>query len=412
MVNILLPIFLLSNLCVLLLEKISVRPEYFNSDIIKNMRVLIIGGGVAGLTLVGCLKKRGIADITLVERAPQFQNMGFLIGFWENGRRVMRYLGIDTITERKGYEIAKSVMLDKKGKLLKTVTLMLPGTLGKTVIISRADLHEGLLTLLGGVKVKLGTKFTKIIQNEECAKVSFSDNTEEIFDIVIGADGIHSQVREHIFGKNFITRYGSGVWAYWLPKDFKYPMLPTQLLGNGKACFILPSGTSAVVSFIARIPPGTGFTAKDRRAYLQDLFSEFGGLAAEALRVAPPSESIWYDDISCVRMPRWYKKRVVLIGDAQHAVSPLVGMGSSMAMEDAFVLAEELSLHSQDIETALREFEKRRQRRMKKFLSLVNRIDGWFRARGFLAVFRNWIVNYISDFRAEKILGELLKSDI
>jgi 2-polyprenyl-6-methoxyphenol hydroxylase-like FAD-dependent oxidoreductase len=376
------------------------------------MRVLIIGGGVAGLTLAGCLKKRGITDITLVERAPQFQNMGFLIGFWENGRRVMRYLGIDTITERKGYEIAKSVMLDMKGKLLKTITLMLPGTLGKTVIISRANLHEGLLTLLEGVKVKLGTKFTKIIQNEEQIKVSFSDNTEEVFDIVVGADGIHSQVREQIFGKNFLTQYGSGVWAYWLPDGFKYPTLPTQLLGNGKACFILPSENCATVSFIARVPVGTGFNSQDRRAQLQDLFLEFGDLAAEALRVAPLSENIWYEDIACVRMPSWRKGRIVFIGDAQHAVSPLVGMGSSMAMEDAFVLAEELSLHGQDIETGLIEFEKRRERRMKKFLFLVNRIDGWFRARGLLALFRNWIVNFISDFRAEKILGELLKSDI
>ncbi|MDP9249005.1 MAG: FAD-dependent monooxygenase [bacterium] len=375
------------------------------------MRILIIGGGVAGLALVGCLKKQGFTDITLVERAPQFHNMGFLIGFWENGRRVMRYLGIDHITEKKGYEVKQSVILNKEGRFLKSVSLNLPGVLGLTVTVPRVDLHEGLLSLLPGVEVKLNTVFTNITQQNDSVEVSFSDGTKGTFDIVVGADGIHSQVREQIFGKDLLKHYGSGVWAYWLPNSFTYPALPTQLLGDGKACFVLPSHNSSTVSFIAHTPPGTRFQG-DRRTQLRELFRDFQGLAKAALEVAPPSNEIWYDDISFVRMPTWYTGRIVLIGDAQHAVSPLVGMGSSMAMEDAYVLAEELGKHTDNIEIALEQFKERRNRRMKKFLFLVNRIDGWFRAKGLLAKFRNWTVTFIPDSRADKILGELLESDV
>src|SRR3989344_3976713 len=112
------------------------------------MKILIVGGGVGGLALAGCLRKVGIKNVTLIERAPEFHYIGFLIGLWGNGRKIMKYLGVDHITEKSGYEVSEESIKNKKGKLLKTFSLILGEKLDMTVTIPRADLHEGLLTVI------------------------------------------------------------------------------------------------------------------------------------------------------------------------------------------------------------------------------------------------------------------------
>lgn len=376
------------------------------------MKILIVGGGVGGLALAGCLRKRGIKNVTLIERAPEFHHIGFLIGLWGNGRAIMKYLGIDHITEKSGYEVSEESIKNKKGGLLKTFSLILGKKLDMTVTIPRADLHEGLLTLLSETNVRFNTTVKNIVQQEGNVEVTFSDDSKENFDLVVGADGTHSYVREKIFGTGFLKSYNWSVWAYWLPKNFKYPPQPTGLLGDGKSVFILPSHNSSTATFIARTDFNKGPNTSDHRVNLQKIFAEFGDFAVDVLKLAPDSSTIWHDEIMHVDIQLWYKDRVVLMGDAQHAVSPVVGMGSSMAMEDAYVLAEELSKNLNDIDLALYKYSERRKVRMKRFLKLVNRMDRWMRATGLLVFFRDYMTPFMPNSYFTGIIKTLLKEKI
>src|SRR5581483_10497509 len=109
------------------------------------MKILIVGGGVAGSVLAGCLKKRSINDITLIEQTPAFHHIGFLIGLWPNGRSVLKFLGIDQIAERNGYEVEEEFINNDRGQPLASFPLVLGRELARPVTISRADLHEGLV---------------------------------------------------------------------------------------------------------------------------------------------------------------------------------------------------------------------------------------------------------------------------
>jgi 2-polyprenyl-6-methoxyphenol hydroxylase-like FAD-dependent oxidoreductase len=376
------------------------------------MKILIIGGGVGGLALVGCLKKQGINDITLIEHAPEFHHIGYLIGLWGNGRAIMKYLNIDNITEKNGYEVDVEIIKTDIGKHLKTFRVSFGSKLESTVTMSRADLHEGLLSLLSDTRVKFNTTTKEIRQVKDFVEVTFSDDTEEKFDLVVGADGIHSQTREQIFGSGFLKYYGWRAWSYWLPKDFKYPKQPIGLLGEEKSIFILPSHDSSTVTFIAKMDVESIKQNVDHREEIKKNFSEFGDFATEVLKTIPDSSEIWSDNIAHIDMPTWYKGRVVLLGDAQHAVSPIVGMGSSMAMEDAYVLADELGKNKNDTAFALEQYSKRRNTRMKKFLKQVSRMDKWMKARGFLVYLRDWMTPFTPQSYFTGRIRKLMKEKI
>ena len=111
-------------------------------------------------------------------------------------------------------------------------------------------------------------------------------------------------------------------------------------------------------------------------------------------------------------MPTWHKGRVVLLGDAQHAVSPIVGMGSSMALEDAYVLADELGKNKNDIAFTLEQYSKRRNTRMRKFLKQVNRMDKWMKARGFLLYLRDWMTPFTPQSYFTGRIRKLMKEKI
>src|SRR5581483_8034728 len=201
-----------------------------------------------------------------------------------------------------------------RGQPLASFPLVLGRELARPVTISRADLHEGLVSLLSDVDVRFNTTVTHITQKEHSVEITFNSGKKDSFDLVVGADGVHSAIRTKVFGKHFLKYYGWCAWAYWLPHTFDYPAQPTGFLGNGKTIFILPSHASSTATFIARISPGSGFQRADRRAQLQEMFSEFSGLGAQAMKQAPESTAIWHDDIAYVRMPVWHKGRIVLIG--------------------------------------------------------------------------------------------------
>lgn len=372
------------------------------------MKVLIVGGGIAGCACAALLRKYDIAEVTLIEKAPEFRNIGYLIALWSTGRKVLKELGIDEQIAKNGREYDAEIVRDKSGRLLKAVSLEEFRSLGPTLAVKRADLHRGLFELLHGVDVRFNVTCARIRQNEHDVDVEFSDGKSETFDLVIGADGIHSSVREKVFGPEFLKHYGWRVWMWWLPEGYTNSHDVVAYYGNGKACGTLPFSDASVVTLIAATPPQAEISS-DERSTVRALFSDFCSDARAIVATAPANEHMYCDDIARVEMPRWHKGQVALIGDAQHAVSPVTGMGASMAMEDASVLVEELR-KGDGIEQALSRFATRRERRIRRFRKMVDRMDRWTMAEGILGSLRNIVLPFVPTWYFVHVLREFVEA--
>src|SRR3989344_4950314 len=121
------------------------------------MKILIVGGGIAGCACAALLQKNGVGKVTVVEKAPEYRNIGYLIALWSTGRKVLKKLGIDEQIAKNGCEYEVDLILDKNGRLLKAIPIEDFKRLGPTIVIRRADLHTGLFKLLSGTDVRFNT---------------------------------------------------------------------------------------------------------------------------------------------------------------------------------------------------------------------------------------------------------------
>lgn len=371
------------------------------------MKILIVGGGIAGCACAALLQKYETAEVTLIDHAPEFKNIGYIIGLWGTGRKVLKELGIDGYIASKGYKYDSDTIFDEKGRLIKIATLEDFKEL-ETIVIKRNDVHQSLFELLDGVHVRFNTTCANIEQEDEKVHVTLSDKTRETFDLVIGADGIGSAVREMVFGKEFLHRYGWRIWMWWFPRGQQQSNNAISYYGNGRVCSVLPYLDTPVAILVTK---NSAKNTHDNSVRPESLFVDFCKEVRDIVQTAPDSKDLYNDNISYVEMPVWHKGRVVLIGDAQHAASPVIGMGASMAMEDAFVLAEELRLRT-NIDESLLAFAKRREKRIRRFRRIVNQMNRWTMADGVLAYVRNKILAFIPTRYFMNVLRRFIETEV
>jgi 2-polyprenyl-6-methoxyphenol hydroxylase-like FAD-dependent oxidoreductase len=374
------------------------------------MKILIVGGGVAGPALAKFLK--GKADITLVDKAPAWGNVGYAITLWGNGQKILKELGVDHTVLKMGYEVPWNVIEDHKGKILKTATFDVYRQYGPTSVITRSALQQALVKDLETfAKVKLATTILNIQQLDDGAEVTFSDNTKEKFDLVAGADGIHSVVRDLAFGKNFIKYYGWDIYAFWTPPSITPPRGSIEFPEGGKICLIYPLEDKAVV-MLATLSTDVPLPGEDRKKFLHRLFSNFTLDVSKIIDEIEDPTHLFHDHLAKIEMKEWYRGRVVLLGDSKHAISPVTGMGTSMALEDAFVLAEELRA-TNDITSALENYAQRREKRISKFLKASSIIERWLMVKSpILSKIRDVIIRLIPASYFTRIMQGILVEKI
>ncbi|QQE13205.1 FAD-dependent monooxygenase [Planctomycetota bacterium] len=346
-----------------------------------NMKVLIVGGGIAGLTLAGLLQRRPGMEIVLVERAERFEELGgFAIGLYPMGSRVMHGLGVfDEFVKRsremKGYEVH-----DDAGKLVRRFDWEKVGEqYGQTRLIARSELVNVLHGGVGdGVDVRMGRTVETIDEKENMVGVKFDDGVEEVFDLVVGADGLHSKVRQICFkkGESFDPEWGGWVWWMDLNEKGKHGDI-VENWGRGRFLGFYPTDRRMCIAVFGPNQEieihGDGRKEKVKR-YLGGL-----GAAYEGVMDAFPEDE---DEVVYWRLKdcwsrKWHTKRVVLVGDSGSAVLPTAGAGASMAMESAAVLADELlRVDEVCVERALMLYEKRRKRQVKKVVDQSRSIAG------------------------------------
>ncbi|WP_029900521.1 FAD-dependent oxidoreductase [Nocardia brasiliensis] len=322
-------------------------------------RILVVGGGIAGLTLAAALRRNGI-EPTVVERVARYGDVGYVITLWPMGRAVVRHLGLGDRFDALTVPINTYATHVDGGGALRAFDF--GGRLGDGVprALRRAELIELLGSYGGGTRVRMARTVTDLDQDERIVRARFDDGTTAEFDVVVGADGIDSAVRALIAGPVRMRRSGLRLWTWWTPGQGVAADESHEFWGVGRYFGYNP--TTGSVGCAAALPVmGAPATATQ----LRDRLRGVAGPMEWMIDALGTIDRVGCFDLDDLRLPQWRFGRVVLLGDAGAAFLPTAGVGASMAMESALVLAEELSkVDAAQVPEALRRYVHRRRARV------------------------------------------------
>jgi len=376
------------------------------------MRVLIVGGGIGGLTLAAALQQRGIR-FEVVERAAAWAPVGAGIVLGLNAMKVLGRVGLAGAVARRGLEVAIGRVTDAHARTISELDFCsLPNDLGRAYALHRAALHEALLTGVDAAAIRLNTTVKAIEQGAAHVTVQFSDGTRGEFDAVIGADGIRSVIRWLTFGECPLDYSGYTCWRFVARGEFKNADT-WEMWGRGRRFGVVPLGDGKVYCFTTLNAPQNDPTKRNiALAEFKQLFSDFGGPVPEMLASITSQDQLLWNDLEEICLETWVKGRVALLGDAAHAMTPNMGQGAAMAIEDAFVLAEELTAGG-DISAALARYERRRRDRVDLVQTQSRRIGlvaQWESAPA--CALRNFLARMAPASATRKAIERLANADL
>ena len=306
-------------------------------------RILIVGAGMAGLTLAIALRRQGITP-DIVERQPAWPVHGAGIYLLGNAMRALDSLGLAEEVARSGTPILSQTMLNDRGRKFTVIdTTSVWGGCGPCIGIRRADLQATLVNALGDLEVRFATTIKAISQNTQFATVQFSDGTHREYDLVVGADGIHSSVRKLMFGNTQPRFCGQVGWRFIVncPKGISGW---TLFAGSKQVFLLIPVGHGLAYCYAdITVPHAIEDPVEGRLERLRTRFKGFASPVQEALSQITSSEQIHFGAIEDILQEPWSTGNVLLIGDGAHGTSPNMASGAAMAFEDALVLAREIA---------------------------------------------------------------------
>jgi 2-polyprenyl-6-methoxyphenol hydroxylase-like FAD-dependent oxidoreductase len=351
----------------------------------KTLRVLIVGAGVAGLALARALYQRGIT-VEVVERIGEWRPTGAGLYLPGNAVRALDELGIGPAVVARARAIGRQRLLDHRGRHLAEIGVdRLWNGVGGCVAIERAELQRVLREATAEVPVRLGTSVTGL-EVGQAPRVTFADGSTETYDLVVGADGVHSTIRKLALGGPPARYVGQASWRFVAPG---FPDISdwTVMLGRDRTFLAVALGEGLVYCYadISTSDPAA-LSGEDWR----ELFSDF---AEPAPRLLDQAAETYFAPIEEVVPPVWTARRVVLVGDAAHASSPNMAQGAAMAVEDALVLAELLTA-GQPVEEALAGYEQRRRGRVTFVQEQTHRRD---RTRSLPPAVRNLTLRLVAE---------------
>lgn len=348
-------------------------------------KVLIVGGGIGGLSSAIALTARGI-EVEVVEQNPKWDVYGVGIIQPGNAMRALHQLGLLDEALASGFAMDGDRFYLANGTQLsdsdypRVVGPEYPAING----ITRPRLHEILTGAVkrAGAKVTLGHRIESLAQQPDGVDVELTDGSSGRYDLVIGADGIFSQVRSIVFPEAPEPRYtGQAIWRYNLPRPPAIDKLTMYAGPNSKAGMV-PLAPDLMYLLFVENAPGEHVPTRDADGLAADLrglieAEGYGGTIAEVKDGITDSSQVVYRPIETVWVaPPWTRGRTILIGDAAHATSPHVGQGAAMALEDSIVLAEELAAND-ELEPAFEAFGRRRYERVRTIVEISERIAQW-----------------------------------
>ena len=377
----------------------------------KNERVLIVGAGIAGLALARGLERVGV-DWELIEREPQQAPVGAGIVLGVNAMQVLRGLALDAAIVERGHVLHEMAITDARGRVLGRSDLgRLAQRFGPSVAIHRARLHATLAESVAG-NVRFGTTLASLDCEGERARVVTDDGRSRDYALVVGADGLRSRTRTQLFGEVPIRYAGYTCWRLVArrPEGLERAQ---EMWGCGQRFGMVPidDGERVYCFAVANAPAGAPDPEQGRVERFRAHFAGFAGPVPQILEQVERPDELIHNDLEEVVHRPWYRERGVLVGDAAHAMTPDMGQGAAMALEDVAALAEELAAPgalARGLEAALRRWAERRERRVRWVQTQSRRIGkvGQWRGRRACAL-RNALVSAVPDRLAERALVRL-----
>lgn len=328
--------------------------------------VLVCGAGIAGPTLAYWLKRAGFAP-TLLERAPALRSSGYVIDFWGLGYDIAEKMGLLPQLLGAGYRVKELRIVDGHGRRVcgfgTKVFDELTG--GRFVSVKRSDLSQLIFaSVADDCEVLFGDAVKAIDQEQDGTRVTFERGQERRFDLVIGADGLHSAVRKIAFGpqENYERYLGYTVAAFeasgYRPRDEDVYVIYEQP-GRQVGRFALRGDRTLFLFVLVGDADQHCFphVIGAQKAFLRDAFAEDEWELRQILAALDGCTELYFDRVSQIRMDAWSRGRVGLIGDAAFCASLLAGQGAALAMTAAYILAEELGKANGDYTAAFRRYE-------------------------------------------------------
>ena len=319
------------------------------------MKVLISGAGIAGPTLAYWLAHYG-CEPTIVEKAPNLRRGGYIVDFWGAGFEIAERMGLLPEITSQGYQVQEVRVVNRQGRRVSGF----PGevfarvTRGRYTSLPRGELAASIFkTIEGKVETIFGDSASCIEQCETAVHVSFQSGLQRDFDLVVGADGLHSRIREIAFGPEacFEKYLGYQVAAFsndgYRPRDERVYVTYTEV-GQQVARFAMRDDRTMFL-FVFADPTGLQEGMDDpqlQKNLLRRRFGNSGWECPEILKALDATDDLYFDRVSQIRMNgqsgSWTRGRITLLGDAAFCVSLLAGQGSALAMVAAYMLAGEL----------------------------------------------------------------------
>lgn len=332
-------------------------------------RIAIVGAGLGGLCAAIALRSRGF-EVKVFEQAPKLGEVGAGVQLGPNATRVFRALGLEQEILKTAFEPENHAVCHwKTGKV--TAATPMKGVYEKQFgaryfTFHRADLHAALLQAVPEKDITLNAKCTGVRNSGKGAVIRFADGDEVESDVVIGADGIHSAVRESLYGKLPARFTGVVCWRGLVPRD----AVPADTVSRDMGAWLGPKST--IVTYYVRRGELINWAAFYEANNWKEETWKTHGDPREALGIYRD----WHPSIGTLiskttelykwavferdPLPQWTEGNITLLGDSAHPMLPYLAQGACMSFEDAYVLASTLAMPSMDLPQALKHYERLR----------------------------------------------------
>jgi FAD-dependent urate hydroxylase len=334
---------------------------------VNNLKVVVIGAGIGGLTVGIALRQAGF-QVEIYDKVRSLRPIGAGISLWSNGVKVLNRLGMGAQIAQIGGRMDHMQYRTLSGEILNDIPLQpLIETVGQRPYpVARTDLQQILLDAYGD-EIHLGTRCISVEEDAQGITALFEDGTQAHGDLLIAADGIHSGLREYVLGEIYQPKYRGYVnWNGLVSASATLAPPNTWVIyvGNHQRASLMPvAGDRLYFFFDVPLAPGTTAKPEQYRAELSQHFAGWAEPIQNLIAQLEPQTVARLEIRDVGPIDHLVRGRVALLGDAAHATCPDLGQGGCQAMEDGLMLTQYLQTTNLGVEDALKRYEADRKER-------------------------------------------------